>query len=148
MGQFDEAFMSRIHLSLGYEKLDDEARKKIWDNLFRKLNEDHQRGAPEIKYDYDAKNYVKTKEVQSLEWNGREIRNGGSESPHVSYSLLTNNSFPDCRGTSGLRLEAEEDGKTARDDRGSPEAGSVYVVGLQELHEGYARWNGRLDTGL
>ncbi|KAH8708362.1 P-loop containing nucleoside triphosphate hydrolase protein [Phaeosphaeriaceae sp. PMI808] len=76
VGHFDEAFMSRIHLSLGYEKLDDAARKTIWDNLFRKLTDDHeQRGAPEIRYEYDAKEYVKRKEVQSLEWNGREIRN-------------------------------------------------------------------------
>jgi hypothetical protein len=76
VGHFDEAFMSRIHLSLGYEKLDDNARKKIWDNLFRKLGDDSKRGAPQINYEYDAKQYVKTKEVQSLEWNGREIRNG------------------------------------------------------------------------
>jgi hypothetical protein len=78
VGQFDEAFMSRIHLSLGYEKLDDNARKTIWDNLFRKLKDDHKRGAPQILYDISAKQYVKTKEVQSLEWNGREIRNGKS----------------------------------------------------------------------
>jgi hypothetical protein len=76
VGHFDEAFMSRIHLSLGYEKLDDSARKKIWDNLFRKLSDDCRRGAPQMTYEYDAKQYVKTKEVQSLEWNGREIRNG------------------------------------------------------------------------
>lgn len=76
VGHFDEAFMSRIHLSLHYQKLDHHAREQIWDNLFRKLNEDHEYGGPEIKYEYDAKQYVKTLEVQALEWNGREIRNG------------------------------------------------------------------------
>lgn len=77
VGHFDEAFKSRIHLSVGYQKLDNAAREKIWNNLFRKLVNDHEeRGAPEIKYEYDAKEYVKGKEVQSLDWNGREIRNG------------------------------------------------------------------------
>lgn len=76
VGQFDEAFMSRIHLSLGYEKLGDMAREQIWNNLFNKLEDDHKRGGPDVRYQYDAKCYVKTKEVQSLEWNGREIRNG------------------------------------------------------------------------
>ena len=76
VGQFDEAFMSRIHLSLGYPKLDHPARSHIWDNLFRKLGEDHESGGTEIRYEYDAKQYVKTSEVNNLEWNGREIRNG------------------------------------------------------------------------
>ncbi|KAH8776082.1 hypothetical protein F5882DRAFT_359889 [Hyaloscypha sp. PMI_1271] len=76
VGHFDEAFMSRIHVSIGYERLDDSARGQIWDSLFRKLIDDHKRGGPEIIYEYDAKEYVKkNKEVKTLEWNGREIRN-------------------------------------------------------------------------
>ncbi|KAH7088211.1 hypothetical protein FB567DRAFT_333459 [Paraphoma chrysanthemicola] len=75
VGHFDEAFMSRIHLSLGYDKLDDNARVKIWDNLFKKLKDDHKRGGLDIRHEYDAKMYVRSKEVQALEWNGREIRN-------------------------------------------------------------------------
>jgi hypothetical protein len=78
VGHFDEAFMSRIHLSLGYEKLSDNARGKIWDNMFRKLDEDHKRGGRKITYEYHAKSYVKSPDVQVLEWNGREIRNGKS----------------------------------------------------------------------
>jgi ATP-dependent Clp protease ATP-binding subunit ClpA len=54
VGHFDEAFMSRIHLSLGYEPLSNNAREKIWDNLFKKLQQDHKRGGPEITYEYDA----------------------------------------------------------------------------------------------
>ncbi|KAI1348458.1 hypothetical protein F5Y01DRAFT_317734 [Xylaria sp. FL0043] len=76
VGHFDEAFMSRIHVSIGYEPLDDDARGKIWDNFFRKLKEDHKSGGPEILYEYDAKQYVKKDPtVKKLEWNGREIRN-------------------------------------------------------------------------
>ncbi|KAI1421819.1 hypothetical protein F5Y12DRAFT_787169 [Xylaria sp. FL1777] len=76
VGLFDEAFMSRIHVSIGYEPLDDDAREEIWDNLFRKLKDDHKHGGPEILYDYDAKQYVKRDAaVRQLKWNGREIRN-------------------------------------------------------------------------
>lgn len=76
VGHFDEAFMSRIHLSLGYEPLSDNAREKIWDNLFKKLQQDRKRDGLEITYEYDAKRYVQSHDVQVLEWNGREIRNG------------------------------------------------------------------------
>ncbi|KAL6362787.1 hypothetical protein LRP88_04093 [Fusarium phalaenopsidis] len=76
VGHFDEAFMSRIHVSIGYERLDDKARETIWDNLFRKLKEDHKNGGLEIRYEYDAKQYVKKNpELKELRWNGREIRN-------------------------------------------------------------------------
>jgi ATP-dependent Clp protease ATP-binding subunit ClpA len=77
VGKFDEAFMSRIHVSIGYERLDDKAREQIWEDLFRKLKEDHKNGGPEIRYEYEAKEYVKkNEEVKKLQWNGREIRNG------------------------------------------------------------------------
>jgi ATP-dependent Clp protease ATP-binding subunit ClpA len=77
VGHFDEAFMSRIHLSIGYDQLDDSARSQIWNTLFNKLKEDHKKGGPEIRYDYDAKQYVQRHEdVKKLQWNGREIRNG------------------------------------------------------------------------
>jgi len=77
VGHFDEAFMSRIHVQIGYDPLDDDAREKIWDSFFAKLREHHENGGLEIKYDYVAKEYVgKSSDVKSLKWNGREIRNG------------------------------------------------------------------------
>jgi SpoVK/Ycf46/Vps4 family AAA+-type ATPase len=77
VGAFDEAFMSRIHVQIGYDPLDDHARNAIWENNFRKLKEDHDAGGREIQHEWDAKEYVKkSKEVKELQWNGREIRNG------------------------------------------------------------------------
>jgi hypothetical protein len=77
VGQFDEAFMSRIHVAVGYDPLDDKAREQIWETFFRKLRENHRDGGPKIDYDYDAKQYVrKSEDVKNLQWNGREIRNG------------------------------------------------------------------------
>ncbi|KAI1472625.1 P-loop containing nucleoside triphosphate hydrolase protein [Daldinia caldariorum] len=44
--------------------------------LFELAKEDHEQGRPEIRYEYDAKEYVrKSEETKELEWNGREIRN-------------------------------------------------------------------------
>ncbi|KAF2236170.1 P-loop containing nucleoside triphosphate hydrolase protein [Viridothelium virens] len=76
VGHFDEAFLSRIHVSIGYEPLDNDARVQIWDGLFRKLIVDHKNGGPEITFEREAKRYVqKDEDVRALNWNGREIRN-------------------------------------------------------------------------
>lgn len=48
VGRFDEAFMTRIHVAVGYERLTDAARETIWDNMFDKLDEDFKRGGPQI----------------------------------------------------------------------------------------------------
>src|SRR5262245_53742043 len=84
VGQFDEAFMSRIHVSIGYEPLGDDARQQIWVNLFKKLERDHKRGGPKIEPEYDAKMYVrKDDKLKKLKWNGREIRNGNVLCPFL-----------------------------------------------------------------
>ncbi|KAK7193192.1 ATPase family AAA domain-containing protein 3B 4 [Paraphaeosphaeria sporulosa] len=76
IGRFDEAFMTRIHVAVGYERLTDSAREQIWDNMFDTLDEDFKRGGPQVDYHRHAKEYVKEhKDVKALEWNGREIRN-------------------------------------------------------------------------
>jgi len=70
--------MSRIHVQIGYDPLDEPARREIWSNHFQKLKENHEHGGREIRYDWDAKEYVqRSSEVRDLQWNGREIRNGG-----------------------------------------------------------------------
>ena len=84
--------MSRIHVQIGYDPLDEDARKHIWNNNFRKLQLDHEQGAREIRYEWDAKEYVyRSQEVRDLQWNGREIRNGksGNRSSIEAMSLNT-----------------------------------------------------------
>ncbi|KAL2808966.1 hypothetical protein BJX63DRAFT_374638 [Aspergillus granulosus] len=76
VGSFDEAFMSRIHVQIGYDPLDDGSRQQIWDNHFKKLSRNRELNGQEIRCSYDAKEFVrKSKELQVLKWNGREIRN-------------------------------------------------------------------------
>lgn len=77
VGSFDEAFMSRIHIQIGYDPLDDESRKQIWMNSFKKLAANHKQGGREIQYSFTAKEFVTTStKLRELKWNGREIRNG------------------------------------------------------------------------
>jgi hypothetical protein len=71
IGVFDDAFMSRVHVSLGFPDLSSEDRELIWMNNFERLTEN-----TNINVSNTAKSYVKTDKVLSLAWNGREIRNG------------------------------------------------------------------------
>lgn len=70
---FDVAFLSRIHVALHYKNLKDEDRERIWTHNFDRLNLDSQ---GKIRVSVAAREYIWTnKQVQSLKWNGREIRN-------------------------------------------------------------------------
>ncbi|KAF2191445.1 P-loop containing nucleoside triphosphate hydrolase protein [Zopfia rhizophila CBS 207.26] len=73
VGTFDEAFMSRIHVSVHYPDFDDEERGEVWETFFKKL--ERERGNS-FTVAEQTRNYVKSsKEVRAVKWNGREIRN-------------------------------------------------------------------------
>ena len=64
---FDEAFKSRIHISMRYPDLDASARRLIWANFLKKTQDIYQHGVD-----------VNTEELDQLskkKLNGREIRN-------------------------------------------------------------------------
>lgn len=79
MGAIDDAFRSRLHLTLHYPKLTKRQTKQIWTNNFRRLktiNEQREiRGHLAIKF--DEKKILKWIEAKghNLDWNGRQIRN-------------------------------------------------------------------------
>jgi ATP-dependent Clp protease ATP-binding subunit ClpA len=79
IGQIDDAFLSRVHVVIGYTPLDEAKRKRIWDGFFRNLERDMaapSRDGPKIEVSKYAKEYVlNDEEVKALKWNGREIRN-------------------------------------------------------------------------
>ncbi|KAL4807016.1 P-loop containing nucleoside triphosphate hydrolase protein [Aspergillus unguis] len=76
VGNFDEAFMSRIHVQIGYDPLDEASRQQIWDNHFKKISRNHETHGLEIRVSYDVKEFVrKSQDLKVLKWNGREIRN-------------------------------------------------------------------------
>ena len=80
VGAFDEAFKSRIHISLYYPPLDAEKTLDIWKmNLERLSKNKHRRNEP---MDFDEKEilkYARRHYIQTspwkVNWNGRQIRN-------------------------------------------------------------------------
>ncbi|KAL1615181.1 hypothetical protein SLS56_011913 [Neofusicoccum ribis] len=68
----DDAFMSRVHVVIGFEKLDVDKRRSIWQSFFQKLARERE---GQIRVSADAEAYVLDGEMAEMEWNGREIRN-------------------------------------------------------------------------
>jgi hypothetical protein len=73
VGVFDEAFASRIHISMWYPGFDDVKRVKVWKAMIGRLQKERK----DIKVPYDLNKYIeKDEDLRKVEWNGREIRNG------------------------------------------------------------------------
>ncbi|CZT15096.1 uncharacterized protein RCC_00995 [Ramularia collo-cygni] len=79
VGEFDEAFRSRIHISLYYPPLDRTSTEKIW-----KLNLDRIETSPEFDLDirrkdimdFCKKHWETNQDFPGRLWNGRQIKNG------------------------------------------------------------------------
>ncbi|KAK9786666.1 putative P-loop containing nucleoside triphosphate hydrolase protein [Seiridium cardinale] len=70
---FDAAFTSRIHVALHYKPLTDADREKVWLNSFERLERD---SGGKVHISVASREYAyDSDDVQSLRWNGREIRN-------------------------------------------------------------------------
>ncbi|KAI1077613.1 P-loop containing nucleoside triphosphate hydrolase protein [Whalleya microplaca] len=70
---FDAAFTSRIHVALHYRSFSDADREKIWLHSFERLERD---SAGKVHVSVATREYAyDSHDVQSLRWNGREIRN-------------------------------------------------------------------------
>lgn len=75
MGEFDEAFRSRIHVSLYYPKLHRDATLQIWDrNLLRLRNSGVDFAEDEIRK-FAQQHWLDNVENASRHWNGRQIKN-------------------------------------------------------------------------
>ncbi|KAI8945041.1 P-loop containing nucleoside triphosphate hydrolase protein [Xylaria longipes] len=72
VGQFDDAFISRIHVVIHYPDLGTPEQNRIWNQFFDKLEDE--RG----------------KEMSTYKWNGREIRNAFQTAVALAeYHFLT-----------------------------------------------------------
>ncbi|KAJ5658517.1 uncharacterized protein N7484_002166 [Penicillium longicatenatum] len=71
VGQIDDAFISRVHIAIGYPSLSEDARRKVWNGFFRKLVRDR---AGKIQIAPDAKAWV-LETAGDTQLNGRDIRN-------------------------------------------------------------------------
>ena len=73
VGSFDDAFVSRIHVSLYYRDFTQDDRRKVWTVFFNKLAKDRKNA---MHVPVETILYTTGPEVANLKWNGREIRNG------------------------------------------------------------------------
>ncbi|RKL44118.1 hypothetical protein BFJ72_g3851 [Fusarium proliferatum] len=71
VGQIDDAFISRVHVAIGYQALDEETRRKVWGGFFRKLVRER---AGKVQISPDAKKWV-LDTAGETNLNGRDIRN-------------------------------------------------------------------------
>jgi len=79
VGVFDEAFKSRIHMSLYYPPLDFDKTKKIWETHIEKAKDagiiiDEMDKRELLKYAQDIYNLQRNPQYGPV-WNGRQIRN-------------------------------------------------------------------------
>ncbi|XXH04125.1 hypothetical protein Hte_010537 [Hypoxylon texense] len=80
VGVLDEAFKSRIHISLRYPKIERKQTRKIWKNVLDRLERDNEHREVQIKFNrekllkYAKTQFEKLRESEST-WNGRQIRN-------------------------------------------------------------------------
>jgi hypothetical protein len=79
-GTLDEAFKSRIHVSLRYPGLDLKSTKKIWSNIMKRLEVENKTAAVKVEFNRSillnfAKNHFKKCQKEGIPWNGRQIRN-------------------------------------------------------------------------
>ncbi|KAI9863117.1 MAG: hypothetical protein M1813_003937 [Trichoglossum hirsutum] len=68
VGLFDEAFKSRIHVSLQYPKLDKVSAMRVWENHIRRAKR---------RYHVEEKKVMKLarQTFDTMSWNGRQIKN-------------------------------------------------------------------------
>ena len=77
VGEFDEAFRSRIHISLYYPKLDYKSTSKVWERNIQRLKQsslDLVVDEEEIRK-FAEKHWKANRERPSRRWNGRQIKN-------------------------------------------------------------------------
>jgi hypothetical protein len=71
---FDDAFVSRIHVVMQYERLSEKSRSRIWVQFLDKL--EAERGDT-LEIPRSARRFVQDdRAIRAVPWNGREIRNG------------------------------------------------------------------------
>lgn len=63
-------------MQLFYSDFTDDERQQVWMTFMQKLA--RERGKF-MRISMDAKDYIRSNEVRSVKWNGREIRNGEFE---------------------------------------------------------------------
>ena len=80
VGVIDEAFKSRIHVSLRYPRIQQRETRQIWENTLNRLEINNETSKVKIKFDRAsllefAERHYRKNEAEETTWNGRQIRN-------------------------------------------------------------------------
>ncbi|KAM5349960.1 hypothetical protein ACJ41O_006465 [Fusarium nematophilum] len=80
VGVLDEAFKSRIHVSLAYPTIQLQATIDIWEGILNRIERDNKKATVKVKFDRNAllsfaKSHYRNHEKSGTAWNGRQIRN-------------------------------------------------------------------------
>jgi hypothetical protein len=75
VGTFDEAFKSRIRLSLYFENLTKEARKQVWENHINSLDVAGGGGELLERLDYLASHGLNGRQIGSVFLNAKQLAN-------------------------------------------------------------------------
>ncbi|KAH7153528.1 hypothetical protein EDB81DRAFT_882464 [Dactylonectria macrodidyma] len=79
-GTLDEAFKSRIHVSLRYAELDLDSTRRMWNNILSRLETENKTADIKVKFDRQklldfAEQHYKKRQKDGKSWNGRQVRN-------------------------------------------------------------------------
>ena len=78
VGVIDEAFKSRIHISLRYPRIQRHETRQIWDNILNRIERNNKVARIKVKFDraslleFADKHYRKNEESETT-WNGRQV---------------------------------------------------------------------------
>ncbi|OAL07049.1 P-loop containing nucleoside triphosphate hydrolase protein [Phaeosphaeriaceae sp. SRC1lsM3a] len=99
VGMFDEAFISRINLTIYYPPFSTKARAEVWESFFSKLERERE---GKIRVHNNTRAYVEeSDELSALQWNGREIRNAFQ----IAVALAETEGEKDSRGSIIIKKE-------------------------------------------
>ncbi|KAK0648086.1 hypothetical protein B0T16DRAFT_388395 [Cercophora newfieldiana] len=79
-GVMDEAFKSRIHITLNYPSVGLESTRTMWTNILNRIDRDNATNDVKVVYNRDelldfAERHYRRYEPEGATWNGRQIRN-------------------------------------------------------------------------
>lgn len=79
-GVIDEAFKSRVHISLRYPSVDLDSTKKQWTNILNRIEAENKTADVKVIFDKElllefAQRHFEQCERMGVTWNGRQIRN-------------------------------------------------------------------------
>ena len=145
VGAFDDAFISRIHVSLYYPDLSEEDRKKVWRNFFEKLVKDR---GDIMRVPIDTKDYTNGQEVRELKWNGREIRNGKAPSLQASGRRIFAPSLTFSRSCLAFQTAvALADFEGAKDEEGKILLKDTHIMQIVRMSKEFKTYLHELHQG-